>query len=224
MLLGGAAAALAACAGRPGTERTAAPPPDVPVTLSTRWEGRPDGPLPDAGDEGVPFALSLSGTTEPPVVRGGTLVSGIPAGSAGAVYVLQDLGRRVQRIGARMGFGPGATSGSVALVAFASATDLSAHCHMVFTPDRWIAGVVADGGVVEIDTRYHESPVPQDGRPVSVDVRFDGTTAYVQTPDGVRHTLRDARFGRTDGRVACWEFYKDTPSSAEARFHETWAG
>lgn len=223
-LLGGTAVLAGACTTRTsGVGRPAAAAPDVPIRLTTRWEDKPDGPLPAAGDEGVPIRLSLSQTTGAPTIRDGALVGNLPA-RASAAYVLQDLGARVQRIGARFGFGPGGTSGSVALIAFSRASPPTAHCHMVFAPDRLIAGVVTEDGVEEITTRPYRSPVRQDGRAVEADVRFSGATAWVRTPDGSVTSFEDERFGAPDGVVACWEFYKNDPASADAFLYETWAG
>jgi hypothetical protein len=201
-----------------------APAPDIPIRLSTRWADKPDGPLPSAGDEGVPLELRLTESRLPPSIRGGALVSNLPAHTPGAAYVLQELGARVARIGARFGFGPGESSGSVGLIAFTASSVLNGHCHMVFTPDRWIAGIVADNGVTEIRTQPYRSLLAQDGRPVVADVRFLGTTVWIAAPDGTAWSLTDPRFGSANGVVACWEFYKNAPSSAGTKFYETWAG
>ncbi|WP_029430291.1 hypothetical protein [Blastococcus sp. URHD0036] len=224
VLLAGIGVAATACTSRiDGAGRPAAAPPDIPVRLTTRWDGKPDGPLPATGDEGVPIVVALAATTAEPTVQDGALVSNLPASSAGAAYVQQDLGRPVTRIGARFGFGPGSASGSLALIAFNRTDPPTAHCHMVFAPDRWIAGIVTEDGVVEVTTRPYRSAVPQDGSEVEADVRFAGTTAWVTAPDGTVTTLDDPRFTPT-GAAACWEFYKNDPTAADVRLYETWAG
>ena len=223
VLLAGGALTLSACA--PEWKTTTARP-DVPIRLSTRWSGKPDGPLPRTGDEGVPIELNLAKSTASPSIVDGALVSNLPDVAGSAAYLKQELdAARVNRIGARFGFGAGDSSGAIALLAIAAGpAGASGHCHMSFGPDRWIAGVLTDNAVTEISTRRYSSPVPQDGRPVTADVWFRGSTVWVEVPDGSIQTLTDPRFGGTDGAIACWEFYKHTPASADTRFYETWAG
>jgi hypothetical protein len=225
--LGGAAllGALAGC-GASAVATPVAAVPDVPLLRHTRWTGRPDGPLPAAGDEGVPFTTLLSNTTARPSLRGGVLVGNLPA-RASAAYVTQPLGAPVRRIGARIAFGPGTTSGSAALVAWNGAPEVDrvdGHLHLVFTPDRWIAGVLEGGRVREIARDDYGLALPQDGTPRTVDVVTAGDTVVLRLPDGTVTSVRDARFGTGSGTVAVWEFYKNADDSAEVTFAETWAG
>jgi hypothetical protein len=223
-LVAGGALALSACSVHPVAKRATEPAPEVPTDLLTAWDAKPDGPLPTAGDEGRPLLVRQSGTTAAPSIRDGGLVGNIPRTGAGAVYVLQDHGARVNRIGARFAFVDGDTSGSVGLLAFGAGADHAGHCHLAFAPDRWIAGVISDGRVVEIARQEYTSPVPRDGAVVTADVRFSGATAWITAPDGTVSSLTDTRFRRPSGSLACWEFYKGTPSGADVRFLETWAG
>ncbi|MEJ2866253.1 hypothetical protein WCD74_00660 [Actinomycetospora sp. OC33-EN08] len=226
LLLGGAAlaGAVAGCSG--GTTVPPPPTPDVPLLRHTRWTGRPDGPLPATGDEGVPFTTLLSNTAAQPEVRGGALVGNLPAQQS-AVYLTQPLGTPVRRLGARVAFGPGSASGSVALVAWngaPSADRVDGHLHMVFTPDRWIAGVLEGGAVREVARADYGLALPQDGTPRPVEVVVTGDTATLHLPDGTTTAVRDPRFAAGSGVVAVWEFYKDAADSAEVTFAETWAG
>jgi hypothetical protein len=212
-------------AGLPGLGSSGVPAPAPPVVtprLHSRWTGRPDGPLPATGDEGVPLTAIPTDTTARPTLSGGVLVGNLPA-THSACYLTQPLGAPVRRIGARVGFGPGDTSGSVALVAWTGTSPLSGHCHVVLTPDRWIAGVL-DGGAVSEIARGPHAGMPQDGTPGTVDVTFVGDTAVITLPDGTRTSVVDPRFGAATGRVAVWEFYRHTGSSAPVAFSETWAG
>ena len=195
---------------------------EVPLRLHTRWAERPDGPLPPTGDEGVPLTPIPNGTTALPALRGGVLVGNLPA-THSACYLTQPLGTPVRRIGVRFGFGPGTTSGSVALVAWTGVSPLSGHCHMVFTPKQWIASVLDEGAVEEV-ARGSYSPLPQDGTPRTADVAFVGDAAILTLPDGTRTAILDPRFAHATGRVAVWEFYRHTGDSAEVSFAETWAG
>ncbi|MEJ2866393.1 hypothetical protein WCD74_01365 [Actinomycetospora sp. OC33-EN08] len=221
LLASAGALALGACSAR--AEPAVAPAPPVPLRLSTRWSARPDGPLPATGDEGAPLQCVLSGSTERPAIRGGALVSNLPDAHS-AAYLSQPLGQRLRRIGATFGFRPGDVAGSVALLAWTGSMPLSGHCHMVFTSDRWIAGVLVDGAVQEVDTAYYARPLVQDVRPYRVDLTFDGATVIADLPDGTRRTMTDPRFDRGDGVAACWEFYKNDAGSADSMLYETWAG
>lgn len=225
--LGGAAllGALAGC-GSSAVVPTAGVLSDVPLRRHTRWAGRPDGPLPAVGDEGVPFTTLLSNSSVPPSLRGGVLVGNLPAARS-AAYLTQPLGAPVRRLGARIAFGPGTTSGSAALVAWngaPSADRVDGHLHMVFTPDRWIAGVLTGGEVHEIARADYGLALPQDGTPRPVEVVTAGDTAVLRLPDGTTTTVRDARFATGTGTVAVWEFYRDADDSAAVTFAETWAG
>ncbi len=225
--LGGAAllGALAAGCGSAQVVPTTGVP-DVPLRRHTRWTGRPDGPLPAAGDEGVPFTTLLSNTIAQPTLRGGALVGNLPA-AASAVYLTQPVGAPVRRIGARIAFGPGATSGSAALVAWNGAPTVDrvdGHLHLVFTPDRWIAGVLEGGRVRELARADYGLPLPQDGTPRPVDVLVAGDAVVLRLPDGTTTTVRDARFATGSGTVAVWEFYKNADDSADVTVAETWAG
>ncbi|MCD2187740.1 hypothetical protein [Actinomycetospora soli] len=225
--LGGAAllGVLAGC-GSGAVVPTAGAVPDVPLRRHTRWAGRPDGPLPAAGDEGVPFTTLLSNATAPPSLRGGVLVGNLPA-AASAAYLTQPVGAPVRRIGARIAFGPGSTSGSAALVAWNGAPSVDrveGHLHMVFTPDRWIAGVLAGGQVREIARADYGLALPQDGTPRPVEVITAGDAVVLRLPDGTTTTVRDPRFASGTGTVAVWEFYRDAEDSAAVTFAETWAG
>lgn len=224
MLLGalGVGGVLAGCGGSPST---APPAPDIPRRLHTRWRTKPDGPLPTDGDDGVPFTvITLSGIQ--PVVENGALVGRLPD-EPSATYVTQRMDRRVSRIGATFGFGPGDVSGTLALLAVDDSTaDPRGHCHLAITPDRWIAGVVTDGyEVEEVDRGRFDTALRQDRSPLTVDIRYRADTATIELPDGSRRSITDSRFGgspRAD--IACWEFYQATGSGAEVHLYETWAG
>lgn len=194
----------------------------VPLRLYTQWTGRPDGPLPRTGDEGVALTLVLSGSTVHPAVRGGALVGNLPD-AHGAAYLLQSMPSKVLRIGATFGFGPGEWSGSIALVAFVPG-QFSGHCHVVVAPDRWIASVLDGGGLVEIGRGPLTAPLPQDGTPQRVEVEFVGPSAILSLPDSTRTRVDDPRIERLTGTVACWEFYRNAAGGADVRMYETWAG
>lgn len=218
----GGAALLAGC----GSSAQAADPaalPDVRNTVSTVWSNRPDGPMPAVGDEGTPFTVVLTGAPQRPTVAGGALVGNLPR-KPGAIYVGQQLAAPVRRLGARFGFGTGDAGGALALVAFTADRPPRGNLHLSLTPDRWILGVVADGGVDEIARDFYAAPVPTDGTPVQGEVRLAGTTAFVAVPDGSVRRVDDPRFGAVAGSIATWEFFKLNPDSADVRMYATWAG
>jgi hypothetical protein len=220
----GGTLALAACT-KGGVDVTSAPrPAETPIRLSTRWDAHPDGPIPAAGDDGVPITPILAGSTVNPAIVDRALVGNLPADRAAAAYVTQRLGQRVERIGARFGYDPGATSGAIALLGWTGEAVLNGHCHMVITPTRWIAGVVTANSVVEVASEDFATPLPQDGRPLRVDVQFAGSDVTLSLPDGTMKQVSDLRFAAPGGVMAGWEFYKDTAASAPVKFYETWAG
>jgi hypothetical protein len=212
--------ALAAC-----SDAGAAPAP-TPVAarprLHTRWTGRPDGPLPAAGDEGVPLrAVSVDGAAAPAAIRGGGLVGNLPD-APGAVYVLQQLPTRLRTIGARFGFGPGSSAGSLCLAAWTAEPATDTNCHMVLTPDRWIYSIARDHALIHLG----DGPLdlPQDGTPLTVQVDLDGgPTALLSLPDGHTQTVVDPGIATIPGVVANWEFYKDAAGATDVRLYETWA-
>ena len=199
-------------------------PPAATPRLATRWEGRPDGPLPATGDEGVAITPILAGTAANPSIRDGALVGNLPADRAAAAYVTQRLGRQVERIGARYSYEPGDRSGALALLGWTGEALLQGHCHMVITPERWIAGVVTANEVVEIAQEDFARPLPQDGSPLTVDIAFAGSAVTLALPDGAVKQVSDLRFAAPGGVMAGWEFYKDTADSCDVRLLETWAG
>ncbi|GLZ51761.1 hypothetical protein [Actinomycetospora sp. NBRC 106378] len=217
----GGVALLAGC-GSPAPTTDPAALPDVRNTVSTVWSNRPDGPMPAVGDEGTPFTVVLTGAPQRPTVADGALVGNLPR--PGAIYVGQQLAAPVRRLGARFGFGTGDAGGALALVAFTDEQPPRANLHLSLTSDRWILGVVADGGVDEVARDFYATPVPTDGTPVQGEVRLAGTTAFVAVPDGSVRRVDDPRFGAVAGSIATWEFFKLTPDSSDVRMYATWAG
>ncbi|WP_018331126.1 hypothetical protein [Actinomycetospora chiangmaiensis] len=228
--LAGGAALLAGCGSvRSISDATASPVadparlPTVANRVSTVWSNHPDGPMPLVGDEGTPFDVVLAGAPQRPSVQGGALVGNLPR-RPGAIYVGQQLGSPLHRLGARFGFGAGDSGGSVALVAFTREKPLRANLHLSFTSDRWILGVISDGSVDEVARDFYTNSVPQDGTPVQGEARLDGTTAYVAVPDGTVRLVDDQRFTAVAGSLATWEFFKLTSDSSDVRMYATWAG
>ncbi|MET0188121.1 MAG: hypothetical protein ABW212_03925 [Pseudonocardia sediminis] len=219
-LAGLAVGGVTGCAEQPATVAA----PDVPVRLRTRWQGRPDGPLPPRGDEGVPFTLALSESSASPTVTGGALVGNLPDRHA-AAYVMQQLDAKVRRIGATFGVGPGTDAGSLALVAWVPGrATLETHCHVVVTPTRWIVATAENNALDELASGTLSRPLPQDGTPQRVEVVFDGATAFLTLPDGSSHQITGEAIGRIPGAIAGWEFYRDHAGGADVRLYETWAG
>jgi hypothetical protein len=207
--------------------------PEVPIRLHTDWTRHATGPLPAAGDEGVPFVLRDSAALGRPRVADGALVADLPD-SHSAVYVDQPVGR-VRRLGARVGFVPGpggrATGdGSVCLAAWSGALPpsdpgvYSAPVHFVMTPDRWLYGVVTDSAVHVVAEERFATPLPVDGTPVTVEVVLDGTRAVLTLPDGTTRRVEHPAITQLTAPVACWEFYRDAPGGAAVRLYQTWAG
>ncbi|WP_433803017.1 hypothetical protein [Actinomycetospora sp. CA-084318] len=220
--LAGGAALLTGCGSRGETADPAALPV-VGNRVSTVWSNRADGPMPAAGDEGVPFSVVLSGAPQRPSVSDGALVGNMPR-KPGAIYVGQQLDSPLHRLGARFGFGPGDAGGALALVAFTPEQPPRANLHLSLTSDRWILGVITNGAVDEVARDFYSAPVPLDGTPVQGEVRLAGTTAWIAVPDGTVRRVDDPRFAVVAGSLATWEFFKLTPNSSDVRMYATWAG
>jgi hypothetical protein len=216
-----AAVPLSACSAWAATP--VAPPPDVPLRVRTRWSAHPDGPLPPRGDEGVPFALTGPDVSPPPSVTGGALVGHLPDRHA-AAYVLQTPGGAVRRIGATFGFGPGTTTGALALVLFSADRPFTGPCHLAISPDRWVASTLVDSGLTEIGSGRLRTPIPQDGRPARVDAVVVGDALVITLPDGRRVGPRGDDVAGLDAATACWEFFRDDAGGADVRLYDTWAG
>ena len=229
-LLGGTAALLLAAACGCSTDGGTPVVPPAP-RVRTVWRDHADGPIPARGDEGVPFVLRASGPVGGPVVRAGAL-DGELGDSRSAVYVNQDLGSPVTRLGARFGFVPGpgtSDDGSLCLAAWRGALPpdgpgtIEAPVHLVATPRRWILGVAQASQLHEIATGSFDPPLPTDGTPLVLDVTLAGDRAEIALPDGAPATVRDARIPALPAPVACWEFYRHAPGGAAVRLYETWA-
>jgi hypothetical protein len=216
------AAALVATAGCDTTP--VAPPPDVPLRLHTRWAGRPDGPLPQRGDEGVPIVLTGPDVVPGPTIAGGALVGNLPDRSA-ANYVLQTPGGApIRRIGATFGFGPGTTAGALALVVFSPSPPFTGPIHLAISAQEWIASTVVAAKLTEIGSGVLENGIPPDGTPARVDVVVDGHELAIALPDGTVVRPQGDDVARLPGTTACWEFFRQSPGGADVRIYETWAG
>ncbi|MHC1560535.1 hypothetical protein ACR9E3_16385 [Actinomycetospora sp. C-140] len=224
--LGAVGLGLAGCGDR-ATATAATSFPEIPLRVGTRWSARPAGALPTSGDEGVPLrTVQQPAGTPPPSIAGGALVGHLPPAAA-ATYVFQDLTGvvgRIDRLGAVFGFGPGDGYGALALLALDGRPAGSGHIHLAITPQRWTAGVLVDERLQEVASDAFTAPLPQDERPLRVDVAYRGDTAVLALPDGTMRTLSDPRFATAGASVAGWEFFRLAPGGADVRFYETWAG
>lgn len=196
----------------------------VAIRLHTDWSRKPDGPIPPAGDDGVPFETVLRGTTTPPSVSGGALVGNLPPAQS-ASYVNQEMRQKVRRIGATFTMTPGSDVGSLALATWTGIPFVNAHCHLVITPDHWIIGVIENANTLRVITDGPLQPLRQDGRtPYTVDVTVAGPTATLHLPDGTVATATDRQIERILGTVPCWEFYQGAGGAAAPRIVRSWAG
>jgi hypothetical protein len=224
--LGAAGLAVAGC-GHRATASAATAFPDIPTRAATRWSAHPAGALPTSGDEGVPLrTVQQPLGSPPPSVTGGALVGHLPD-AASASYVFQDLTGvvgRVDRLGAVFGFGPGTGYGALALLALDGRPEGSGHIHLAVTPQRWTVGVLVAGTLQDVASDPFREALPQDGRPLRVDVAYRGDTAVLALPDGSLRSVSDPRFAAAGASVAGWEFFRLAPGGADVRFFETWAG
>ena len=221
MLAGLGAAALATACSTPTSSAQAAP------ALHTDWTGKPDGPLPATGDEGLPLVVRLSGPDHGPRVAAGALVADLPQAGA-ATYLNQELGAPVRRLGADFAFGPGTDDGCLCLAAWSGALPpppgpIAAPCHLVVTPDHWIYSVALQGEVIPLVNQAYAVALPQDGTPLRVELTIAGTTATCRLPDRSIHRVTDSRIASIPGTAACWEFFRYAPGDAEVRLLRTWA-
>jgi hypothetical protein len=199
-------------------------PPDVPLRLHTRWTGRPDGPLPARGDEGVPITLTGPDVVPGPTVSGGALVGHLPDRHA-ANYVLQSPGGApLRRIGATFGLGPGTTAGALALVVFSATPAFTGPIHLAVSAQEWVAATLVQTALTEIGSGTLATPIPLDGRPARVDAVIVGDALVIDLPDGTRVGPRGADVLGLPGATACWEFFRDDAGGSDVRLYETWAG
>lgn len=78
--------------------------------------------------------------------------------------------------------------------------------------------------MVHLDDGPFTAALPQDGRPLTVQVDLDGgPNAVLRLPDGQVHTVVDSRIGSIPGTVAGWEFFKNAPGAADVLIYESWA-
>jgi hypothetical protein len=200
-----------------------APPPEVPIRLHTSWNSRPDGPLPDRGDEGVPITLAQIATAGVPTVTSGALVGNLSDQHA-AAYVMQQPPGALRRIGAVFGVDPGSTAGSLGVIFWTSTERFSGPLHLAIGSERWIASTAENESLTEIGSGALSTPLPLDGRPSRVEVVLDGDTMAITLPDGSVVRPHGTDVARLPAAVACWEFYRDAPGGSAVRLYETWAG
>jgi hypothetical protein len=220
--LGLLAPVLAACAGSGPVTPAAVTVPSTP-TVRTVWANHADGPLPDRGDEGLPLGVVLLDSPVPPTIRGRALVGNLPDAHA-AAYLVAPLSGRVRSVGARFGFTPGSDNGSICLATWTGRPPSDTNCHLVVAPDRWIFSVAQGNTLHHVDDGPFTGALPQDGRPMTLQVDLDGgPTAVLHLPDGQVHSVVDARIGSIPGSVAGWEFFKNAPGAADVLLYESWA-
>lgn len=202
----------------------------APTTaIFTDWRRHPDGPLPDAGDEGKPIVINPAATVADLVIQnGGVMAPGLDA-DPGALYLNQDIGGKVRRLGAVFGFGPGTAGSSLAMVAF---TDVEmvvvfAHIHYVVYPAGWQLDIykTVNGTPVPTNVRqgFFTTPLPTDFTELYTEVLVTGNTATILLPDGSVATGTHADIGGITGTAASWEWVCSAAGQYPLRVYQTWA-
>lgn len=195
----------------------------------TDWRRHASGPLPDAGDEGTRWVINPSATIATLAVSGGgVMAQGLDA-DPGALYLNQELGAKVRRMGAIFGFGPG-TAGSV--IALCAWTDvemefIAAHIHLVVYPAGWqfdvwhtIGGVASS---ISVKSGSFATPLPTDYSELLTEVTVTGTTATILLPDRSVVTATHAEIGSTVGTASSFEWLQTASGQYPMRLYEQWA-
>lgn len=180
-------------------------------------------------DDGTAFYISPQGT-ETATTANNRLEVSWPNSTGGALYIQQNTGGTVKRIGASFGFGPSAnaTSGSFALATwttdYPTPGTTAAQVHLAMTASSATFGVVVAGTVTNLVTWPYVTTIAQDWTPYYAEVIVVGTTAHCSLPDGTSRSVTDSRIGSTAGYTACWEFFRDAATTTvPLAFYEVWA-
>ena len=155
----------------------------------------------------------------------GKLTNTATATGTAAGYAETDATAPVTRVGGEFVFQPGGSKGTDTYdyggieigvwkesIAANFPTIPNSPCHLVVYPEYWNFGVWdRDGGgmLQSIKTVFFTTPLVKDGTTLhTIDVRFDGATAYLTLPDGTTDTITDARILSRAGNWAQWEIYQ----------------
>lgn len=199
----------------------------------TDWRTRASGQTisnTTVSDDGTVFLISNTAGSESAATANGRLEVSWANSAGGALYVQQNTGGTIKRIGASFGFGPSAnaTSGSFALATwttdFPTAGTTAAQIHLAITASSATFGVVVAGTVTNLVTWTFATPLLQDWTPYYAEVIIIGSTAFCSLPDGGSQFVTDSRIGSTQGYTAVWEFFRDAnTTTVPLAFYSMWA-
>lgn len=185
-----------------GATRT--PLPEIYIN----FDGKRDGPAPfktDTGEDMEIFQFSSGSAGYKQVLKDGVLVNNPGTNvNTDASYWRGTAKDIVKRIGARFCFKPGTTTGGAMCIAITNAQLTNAQgvanmsVHFLTSPTAWAYGVWdnANGGFVVLANGAYDLPLAIDGvTEYEMEAWIVGNTAYLDTPDGVRTVVTDARIG-----------------------------
>lgn len=140
---------------------------------------------------------AVSGASLPRILSGQMTNDG---GGAGYSYV--QLSRKPARMAAQIQFGAGAAGGVAGLIAGID-WSLENMCHLVWGSTEWYFQVrEAAGAFVSLASGvYALAP----DTPYSVGVRYMGSQAVIELPDGTEVTVTDSRIARLNGKFLIYE-------------------
>lgn len=166
-------------------------------------------------DFGPPWAITGAGIGDAQVVDGRFVTT------AQTTYIYQKYDRRPLRIGGTVSWvqGEGADPGFGALISSYEAALIENMVHFIFSNTSWTLHVREAAGDFEVlATGTYDVPV--DGSPHDVEMRFDGNSVILTTPDGVtQEPIADARISALSGGYNTWEI-RNTDASTLIRWDE----
>ena len=200
--------------------------------LVTDWKARSAGQaLTDAtlSDDGTAHKVSPTGVGVGATTAARGLEVTWPDSTGNALYIQQDTGGTVRRIGAVFAFGPCTSTNSQSLalctwdLPFAQA-GVNAQVHFWVNPAGWELGVAVNGAVIPLTSGLFATALAQDWTEYRAEVLVVGSTAFITLPDGSSREWTDSRIGSTPGYTACWEFFRNAgATTAPMALVEAWA-
>jgi hypothetical protein len=215
----------------------------VRLAAFDRFSTKPNGTFPTARPDSGQVWKETQNTAPGAALQiiSGKLTNTVTAAGAGAGYAEIDMTAPVTRVGGKFVLNPGGDNGGGTYdyggieigvwkepISSNFPTIPNSPCHLVVYPEYWNFGVWdRDGGgmLQSIKTVFFAAPLATDGTTVhTIDVRFDGATAYLTLPDGTTDTITDARILSRAGNWAQWEIYQqDAAVHTKAAWTEVWA-
>ena len=205
-------------------------------------DGKPDGPCPAVGDEGIPVVQSggVGGVNDRLQILDGLLQAPDLSGGSGdkAAHWQQAL-PGVKRLGCsfKLGDTSGGQFSAVTLVTWSEFIGVpyiqppDTGCHLSVTDESWQYGVFEDGDIDYVASGWFETPLPTDWDPAVAgsgtlqrfEVVLEGDTAFLWLPDGTTAIVVDPRIESIPREVAGYELFKYEEGGGDCAFETVWS-